>query len=262
MDKLQVIKIGGNILDDVSQYQRLIAAVKKIKGCKLIVHGGGKVATRLAEALGIKTQMLDGRRITNKEMIQVVTMSYAGTINKRVVADFQKEGINAIGLTGADGNLIEAKKRPIQNGVDFGWVGDVSGVNTNLVETLLSHEMVPVVAPLTHDLEGHLLNTNADTIAKEIAVAMASEFQVTLNYCFELGGVLTDVNDTTSIIKELTKEAYQVYTKNGKIKGGMIPKLDNAFHALEMGVKEVRITNVDGLTNLQNKNYNDFTRIH
>lgn len=238
--KISIVKIGGNILDDPSALHDLIKDFADLKTKKILVHGGGKSATRLAEKLGVKTEFIDGRRITNKEMLDVAVMAYAGSNNKEVVAQLQAFGCNAIGISGADAGLILSDKRPAEP-IDFGFVGDVKKVHSDRLIGLLNLGLTPVFCALTHDGNGQLFNTNADTIAAEVAISLASDYASELLYCFEKEGVLTDVSDENSVIPNLEKTAYDRLKSEGKIHSGMIPKLDNCFYALENGVASVRI---------------------
>lgn len=246
MNKLTIIKVGGKIVEEADSLHELLSNFAKIEGHKLLVHGGGRSATRIATQLGIESVMVNGRRITDAETLKVVTMVYGGLVNKTIVAKLQALNINALGLTGADMNLIRSEKRPVK-AVDYGFVGDVKEVNADLIADLIAKEVVPVLAPLTHDKEGNMLNTNADTIAGETAKALAAHFDVTLVYCFEKKGVLRDENDDDSVISRITPEYYQELVAQGVVQGGMIPKLDNAFEALDAGVKEVIITQASEL---------------
>ncbi|MDR1919753.1 MAG: acetylglutamate kinase [Tannerellaceae bacterium] len=241
MEKLTFVKVGGKIVEEEASLQRLLRDFADIPGHKALVHGGGRLATQLAERLGIESKMVDGRRITDEESLRIVTMVYGGLVNKNVVAGLQALGVNALGLTGADMNLIRSDKRPVKE-VDYGFVGDVKEVNAGLLVSLIRQGIVPVLAPLTHDKQGHLLNTNADTIAGEAAKALAGHFEVTLVYCFEKKGVLLDENDEESLIAHLDRATFRQYVERDIIKGGMIPKLENAFEAIEAGVKQVFIT--------------------
>lgn len=244
--KLYVIKIGGNVIDNPEACARFLSDFAKIEGAKILVHGGGKVATQIAAKLQIETQMVDGRRITDKPMLDVVTMVYGGLVNKNLVAQLQAAGCNAIGLTGADGGIIRSVKRPVKS-IDYGFVGDIEKVNATQITALLSSELVPVIAPLTYSSEGLLLNTNADTMASATAVAMAGSFEVNLIYCFEKKGVLSDPDDDLAVIPSLTPASYEEYKSAGVINKGMIPKLDNAFAALAEGVSKVTICHADDL---------------
>lgn len=246
MEKLTIIKVGGKIVEEEATLQRLLDDFSSLEGFKLLVHGGGRSATRLAEQLGVETKMVGGRRITDAEMLRVVTMVYGGLVNKNIVACLQARGLNAVGLTGADLDVIRSVKRPVK-AVDYGFVGDVKRVNAAFLADLIRKGIVPVMAPLTHDGEGHLLNTNADTIAGETAKALAAEFEVTLVFCFEKKGVLRDEADDESVIPHLTRKEFQALVADGTIQGGMIPKLENSFAALDRGVRQVVITQASAL---------------
>lgn len=243
-EKLTIIKVGGKIVEDGSALQRLLSDFSTIDGRKLLVHGGGRSATALAARLGIETKMVDGRRITDDSMLEVVTMVYGGLVNKRIVAGLQAAGVNAVGLTGADMNAVLSVRRSV-GVVDYGWVGDVRIVNADAISTLVENGYCPVIASITHDGKGHLLNTNADTMAGETAKALASRYDVDLVYCFEKAGVLFDENDDSSVIDEINPCEYSELKKSGKITGGMIPKLDNAFSCVAAGVSRVVITRAD-----------------
>jgi len=248
MDRLTIIKVGGKVVEDSESLNALLDQFIKFSGNKILVHGGGRTATEIAAKLGIETEMVDGRRITGKSMLDVVTMVYGGLVNKKIVAGLQARGCNAIGLTGADLNLISARKRPVQE-IDYGFVGDIVDVNSSELRMLLGENVVPVIAPLTHDGKGQLLNTNADTIAAELASEMSSYFSVYLFYCFEKKGVLLNPDDESTIINELDMALFQQYQQEGIINTGMIPKLENGFGAKRNGVKEVLITNPENMTN-------------
>ena len=255
MDKLFVIKIGGNIIDDETKLSLFLLSFSQIQGHKILVHGGGKLATKLAEQLGVQQQLIEGRRITDSETLKIVTMVYAGYINKIIVAQLQSHGNNAVGLSGADGNLIQAHKRTSnspfgEGGIDYGFVGDVDAVNTSLVKSLLDQNIFLVIAPITQDKQGQLLNTNADTIAQEIAKAMSSEYEVHLIYSFEKSGVLMSADDDNSVIPQINPEYYKQLKENNIIFAGMIPKLDNAFTAIQYGVKRVVIGKAEQLQQL------------
>jgi acetylglutamate kinase len=241
-EKLTVVKVGGAVVEDERQLQQLLKDFSAIKGKKVLVHGGGRKATKMAERLGIETHMVNGRRITDAEMLEVVTMVYGGLVNKQLVARLQAEGQNAIGLTGADANSILSHKRPLKDGVDFGFVGDVDAVDGQVLAALINNGMVPVVAPLTHDGQGHLLNTNADTMAGEVAKALARHYDVTLMFSFEKKGVLSNPDDDDSVIPEITRTLFNQYVSEGIINGGMIPKVENALSAVDAGVSKVIIT--------------------
>lgn len=244
MERLTIVKVGGKVVEEKESLGQLLNHFSQIRGKRILVHGGGKLATSLAEKLGIETQMVDGRRITDAETLEVVTMVYAGLVNKNIVAGLQAKGCNAIGLTGADLNLINARKRPVKE-IDYGFVGDIMGVNTSELRLLLNEEVVPVVAPITHDTYGQLLNTNADTIAADLAIELSSYFSVNLFYCFEKKGVLLNPEDDNSVISELTYNRFKELQTEGTISAGMIPKLDNGFSAMKNGVSQVLITNPD-----------------
>ncbi|MDR0431613.1 MAG: acetylglutamate kinase [Tannerellaceae bacterium] len=241
MEKLTLVKVGGKIVEEDDTLNRLLHDFAAISGYKLLVHGGGRSATRLASRLGIESKMVNGRRITDLEMLNVVTMVYGGLVNKNIVAGLQALDVNALGLTGADMNLICSDKRPVKE-VDYGYVGDVKTVNAGFLVSYIKQGIIPVLAPLTHDKKGRLLNTNADTIAGETAKALAPFFDVTLVYCFEKKGVLKDEDDDDSVIAELDETLFKQYAGQGIIQGGMIPKLENSFEAIRAGVKEVIIT--------------------
>jgi len=245
--ELTVIKVGGKIVEEDDALQQLLLDFAKIEGAKILVHGGGRLATTIAGQLGMESRMIDGRRITDERMLRIVTMVYAGLVNKNIVAGLQALGVNAIGLTGADMNMIRSDKRPVTT-IDYGFAGDVKEVNTAAFVLLLQNGFIPVLSPLTHDKKGLLLNTNADTIAAETAKALAKLFDVTLIYCFEKSGVLMDENDDGSVIPLINRVIYEKYKTEGVIRGGMIPKLDNAFQALDAGVKQVIITKASEIT--------------
>lgn len=242
MDKLTIIKVGGKIVEEEQSLKQLLKDFSKIEGYKLLVHGGGRSATRLAEQLGIESKMVNGRRITDKETLNIVTMVYGGLVNKNIVAGLQALGVNALGLTGIDLNLIRSEKRPVKE-IDYGYVGDVKEVNADILTMLISQGIVPILAPLTHDKQGNILNTNADTIAGETAKALAKKFDVSLVFCFEKNGVLMNENDDNSVIPQIKKDEFEQLVSKKIIQGGMIPKLENAFDAISAGVKEVIITN-------------------
>lgn len=252
MKKAYVIKIGGNIIDDGEKLSAFLAAFAGLQqeAALILVHGGGKLATRLANDLGISQQLVDGRRITDAETLKIVTMVYAGYINKNIVAQLQALGCNAIGLSGADGNAILAHKRKATGQTDYGFAGDVDVVNSDMFKDLLDRQFTLVLAPITHDKQGQLLNTNADTIAQETARALAEDFQVTLIYSFEKSGVLLDAEDDTTVIKTINPTLYNQLKSEQKIFAGMIPKLDNAFGALQSGVHKVIIGKAENVKQL------------
>jgi acetylglutamate kinase len=246
MEKLTIIKVGGKIVEESATLEQLLDRFTAIEGHKLLVHGGGRSATKLAERLGIEQQMVNGRRVTDAETLRVVTMVYGGLVNKQIVADLQARGVNALGLTGADMNVILSHRRPVKE-VDYGFVGDVDRVNASLLADLIRRDVVPVMAPLTHDGHGSMLNTNADTIAGETAKALAAHFDVTLMYCFEKKGVLRDAEDDESVIPQITSAEMPQLVADGVVSGGMLPKLENAFAAIEAGVSRVVITQADAI---------------
>ena len=246
-EELNVIKVGGAVVEDEESLTGLLMSFSSLHGTKILVHGGGKIATEIASQLGVETQMIDGRRITSSEMLKVVTMVYGGLVNKNIVARLQALGVNAIGLTGADMNLIMSVKRPVDL-VNFGYVGDVKYVNVRALTALLNTGAVPVLAPLTHDKEGTMLNTNADTIASSVARALVEKYSVTLTFCSSIPGVLKDVNDPSSLIRTISKADFDTMVSDGTISEGMIPKLQNAFDAINAGVSKVVITSASNLS--------------
>ena len=248
--KLTVIKVGGKIVEEENSLQKLLNDFAAIEGPKVLVHGGGRSATKIATQLGIESKMVNGRRITDAEMLRVVTMVYGGLVNKNIVAGLQARGINAIGLTGADMNVILSDIRPVKD-IDYGFVGDVKQVDGERLAALIQSGIIPVMAPLTHDGKGNILNTNADTIAGETAKGLAPYFDVTLIYCFEKKGVLRDETDDNSLIADINRKQFAELVEQGVIQGGMIPKLENAFQAIDSGVKEVIITAADAIDGRQ-----------
>lgn len=250
-ETLNVIKVGGGVVEEEQSLSSLLSQFAKLQGYKVLVHGGGRSATRVAAELGIESQMVQGRRVTDEKMLRVVTMVYGGLVNKTVVAGLQALGVNAVGLTGADMDIIRSHKRPLkkvtmEDGtdrmVDFGYVGDVDSANGDTLSQLIKMGVIPVVAPLTHDGNGQILNTNADTMASTVACALSSHFDVTLTFCFEKNGVLMNAEDDDSVIADINKNTFADLTAKGVIAGGMIPKLENAFHAIDKGVGKVVIT--------------------
>jgi acetylglutamate kinase len=244
MEKLFVIKIGGNVIDDESSLQSFLKFFSEIKAAKILVHGGGKIATKIGDKLGIQSNYINGRRITDEATIDLVTMVYGGLVNKKVVAKLQALNCNAIGLTGADANIIPAIKRPItKEGIDFGFVGDINNGQLAMdnLQLFLKLGLTPIFAPLTHDGNGQMLNTNADTIASALATGLSKNYDVRLIYCFEKKGVLENVDDENSVINLITKEKYQQLLQEKKLFDGILPKIDNAFVAIDSGVKEVLI---------------------
>ena len=253
MESLYVIKIGCNIVDNPTLLTACLQSFAKVKGQAILVHGGGKLATSMADSMGVQQTMVEGRRITDEATLKIVTMVYAGYINKNIVAQLQALGVAAMGLSGVDGNLIQAHKR-VHATIDYGWVGDIDAVNTDLLNQLLSTNTKLVVAPITHDGKGQLLNTNADTIAQSLATALASKYQVHLIYGFEKEGVLNDINDSSSLVAKMDKLLYKKLKEEKIIFEGMIPKIDNAFSALEHGVQSVIIGKAEKMDELINGN--------
>lgn len=241
-EKLTIVKVGGAVVEDEAQLTQLLKDFAAIEGAKILVHGGGRRATKVAAALGIETKMVDGRRITDAEMLEVVTMVYGGLVNKHVVASLQALGVDAIGLCGADGDIIRSIKRPLKNGIDYGFVGDVKKADGEKIAHFIEKNLVPVIAPLTHDGQGNILNTNADTMASEVAKAMAQLYDVTLIFSFEKKGVLSNPDDDESMIPVITRTDFERYKADGTISGGMLPKIENALGAVEAGVSQVIIT--------------------
>jgi acetylglutamate kinase len=243
---LKLIKVGGKVVENSQSLDNLLSQLTDLQGFKVLVHGGGNLATQMATKLQIPTQMVEGRRITDAPMLDVVTMVYAGLVNKNIVAQLQAKGQNAIGLTGADLNLIEARKRPVQT-IDYGLVGDVIKVNPEILIQLIENQVVPIIAPLTHDTNGQILNTNADTVAAELAIALSQYFDVQLYYCFEKAGVLENADDENTLIPSIDVRQFEVLKNQGVIHSGMIPKLQNSFDAIARGVSEVWIGLSNGL---------------
>ena len=249
-EKITVIKVGGKIVEEQATLAGLLNRFAAIEGNKVLIHGGGRSATRIAAQLGIESRMVDGRRITDREMLEVVTMVYGGLVNKNIVAGLQARGINALGLTGADCNIIRAHKRPVKS-VDYGFVGDVEAADGAMLSKFIEQGITPIVAPLPPDGKGNLLNTNADTMAAETAKALAAHYDVTLIYCFEFPGVMRNPEDESSLIATITRESYAALLADGTVSGGMIPKIDNAFNAIESGVGRVIITRADAIDGTQ-----------
>ena len=241
-EKITIVKVGGAVVEDETQLAQLLKDFSAIEGKKVLVHGGGRKATKVAELLGIESKMVNGRRITDAEMLSVVTMVYGGLVNKTLVARLQANGVNALGLTGADMNVIRSHKRPIKDGVDFGFVGDVDTADGKMLSKLIEEGITPVMAPLTHDGQRNILNTNADTIASETAKALAPYYDVTLIFSFEKKGVLRNPDDDDSVIPVITHEDFEKYKADGTISGGMLPKIENALSAIDAGVSRVIIT--------------------
>ena len=247
--KLTIVKVGGAVVEDEAQLKRLLADFIAIDGPKVLVHGGGRRATQIASRLGIESHMVEGRRITDGQMLEVVTMVYGGLVNKHIVACLQAMGANAIGLTGADGDIIRSVKRPLKNGIDYGFVGDVKQVDGEKISHFIEEGYLPVVAPLTHDGQGNMLNTNADTMAQETAKALARGYDVTLVYAFEKPGVLADADDDASVIPVISHDDFLRLKADGTISGGMVPKIENALAAIDAGVKRVVITQATAIAN-------------
>ena len=241
-EKLTIVKVGGAVVEDENQLAQLLKDFSAIAGKKVLIHGGGRRATQVAASLGIESKMVGGRRITDASMLSVVTMVYGGLVNKNLVARLQAHGVNALGLTGADINVIRSHKRPVKDGVDFGFVGDVDQADGQMLSQLIEAGITPVMAPLTHDGQGHILNTNADTIASETAKALAPYYEVTLIYSFEKKGVLSNPDDDNSVIPTITRADFERYKADGTISGGMLPKIENALSAIDAGVSRVVIT--------------------
>lgn len=248
METLKIVKIGGQIIDDENALKVFLKDFADLKEPKLLIHGGGLGASKFSERLGLKVNKIDGRRVTNAETLEVILMTYAGLINKTIVAHLQRFNCNALGFTGADANTVISKKRAASP-IDFGFVGDIVQVNTNVLEALFNEKVTPVFCAITHDNKGQLLNTNADTLAAELAIAFSETYTTELYYCFEKSGVLTDLNDENSIIEELNHASYQVLLKEQKVADGMIPKLDNCFRAVSHKVSRVSIGQPEMITN-------------
>ena len=249
--KISIVKIGGNVIDFPDKLDEFLTLFEAIPDQKILVHGGGVMASRLSEKLGIEPNLVEGRRITDKETLEVVTMVYAGLVNKQIVAKLQSLNINAMGLSGADGNLIRAEKRPVKT-IDYGFVGDIKEINTPLLEILLNRSCVPVIPAITHDGLGQLLNTNADTIAAELGIALADRHEVSLFYCFDKKGVLADINDEASAIAEINYLNYEALKEKNVIHSGMIPKLDNAFKAIAKGIQQVWLGKAEDVSQATN----------
>lgn len=244
--QLSIIKIGGNVLENEIDLDHFLLNFSKLEEPKILVHGGGKLATKLASKLGIESKMTNGRRITDAKSLEVITMVYGGLTNKNIVAKLQALGTNALGLSGADGNTIRAHKRPVKN-IDFGFVGDIDGINAELLDNLLQSKLTPVFCAISHDGMGQLFNTNADTIASELAIGMSHDYETTLFYCFEKKGVLRDVSDDNSVITHIDSNIYKILLEKNIIADGMLPKMQNCFHALRQNVAKVCIGNISML---------------
>ncbi|WP_299777131.1 acetylglutamate kinase [uncultured Formosa sp.] len=252
METLKVIKIGGNIIDDDSALSHFLEQFATIQGPKLLVHGGGKLATKMAKSMNIEVQMVDGRRITDADTLDIITMVYGGKINKNIIAQLQANNCNSVGFTGADGNVIVSEKRPVTT-IDYGFVGDVKRVNTKVPKVLLENGITPVFCAITHNENGQLLNTNADTVTSELAIGFADIYKVELYYCFEKDGVLLDVDDPNSVIEDINTKNYETLKTEGVITDGMLPKLDNCFHAISNHVYKVCLGKPDMLFNQNTK---------
>lgn len=252
MEKIKVIKIGGNIIDDANALDAFLESFSKLEGKKVLVHGGGKLASRLAEQMQIPVHMIEGRRITDEATLDVITMMYAGKISKNIIAKLQGLGCNSVGFSGADGNSIIAEKRPVRY-IDYGFVGDVIEVKTEVMKLLLKNNVTVCFCAISHDEKGQLLNTNADTIASEIAIALSKDYEVELYYSFEKNGVLIDVEDADSVVRDLNLKQYQKLKDQGIIFEGMIPKLDNCFYAVKNGVTNIHLGKPDMIFDSQIK---------
>jgi acetylglutamate kinase len=256
--KIKIVKIGGNVIDNPDILQEFLKEFAKIPQPKILIHGGGVLASRMCEQLGIQPNMVNGRRITDKDTLDVVTMVYGGLVNKRIVASLQAAGVNAIGLSGADGNLITSQKRPVKD-IDYGFVGDIKKVNVPFMETVLELDCVPVISAITHDGNGQLLNTNADTITAELGVGLSEHHTVSLFYCFDKNGVLKDIADDNSNITEINFDTYQQLQAQNIIHSGMLPKLDNAFKAISKGIAKVWLGKAEDIASAnQNQNRGTF----
>ncbi len=256
-EKLSIVKIGGNIIEDANALDAFLKLFSKLEGKKILVHGGGKRATSVASKLGIESKMVNGRRITDADTLEVITMVYGGLVNKNIVAKLQALNIDAIGLTGADVNSIKSDKRPVKE-IDFGFVGDVKAVAHSSIDKLIQADFTPVFCAITHDGNGQLLNTNADTITSQVAVGMSEVYETSVYYCFELNGVLEDINDKNSVIKHIDSKLYTELLEKGIIADGMLPKLENCFDALNNGVSTINMGNTAMLTQ-ENDNFTTIT---
>ena len=252
MKKIKIVKIGGNIIDDAIALDNFLKQFAKLEGLKVLVHGGGKLASRLATQMQVPVKMIDGRRITNAETLDIITMVYAGKISKNMVAKLQGHGCNAVGFSGADGNTVIAEKRPVKE-IDYGYVGDIVEVDANVLKLLLSNNITVCFCAISHDQQGQLFNTNADTIASELAIALSKDFEVELYYSFEKNGVLTDVEDANSVVEKIDQSIYHDLKAQGLIFEGMIPKLDNCFYAVENGVKNIHLGTPEMIFDSQTK---------
>jgi len=244
--KLHIAKIGGKLINDQASLSAFISAFKALVGHKILIHGGGRKATEISALLGIETRLVDGRRITNKETLEVAVMIYAGLINKNIVALLQSHNVNALGLSGADADIIRAHKRPITD-IDYGFVGDIEKVNHEAIDSLVNSSIVPVLCAISHDGHGQLLNTNADTIATQVAIAMSEHYEVTLSFCFEYDGVLYDIDEPNLTMSQISEGEFINMKTSGTVNSGMIPKLSNGFDALRGGVKQVSVCGIENL---------------
>lgn len=251
--EIVIVKIGGNIVDNPQALQKFLTDFSQISKPKILIHGGGKIATELSKEMGITPKMIDGRRVTDADALKIVTMVYGGLINKNIVAQLQALGTNAIGLTGADGNLILSHKR-VHPTIDYGFVGDIDEVDGNKIKQLISIGFTPIFAPLTHNAEGNILNTNADTVASELAIALSKYYSVNFLYCFEKKGLLMDINDDNSFISHIKTSEIETLKKDGTIAAGMIPKVDNIQNAIEKGVQKVRLCHAEDISEIITKN--------
>jgi len=256
-EKLSIVKIGGNIIEDETSLNAFLELFSNLEGKKILVHGGGKRATHMASKLGIESKMINGRRITDADTLEVITMVYGGLVNKNVVTKLQALNTDAIGLTGADVNSIKSDKRPVKE-IDFGFVGDVKEVAHNSIDKLIQADFTPVFCAITHDGNGQLLNTNADTIASQVAVGMSNLYDTSIYYCFELNGVLRDINDKDSVVRHIDSKVYKELLEQGIIADGMLPKLENCFDALKNGVNNINMGNTSMLTQA-NDNFTTIT---
>lgn len=260
-EELYIFKVGGNVIENDRKLDDFLTSFSALNAKKILVHGGGKVATKMAAEMGIEATLIEGRRVTDKAMLDIVTMAYGGKVNKQITAKLLARNQKAVGIAGFDGGLLRSVKRPVKDDIDYGFVGDIVASNSCLVETLTAASFVPVIAPLTADSSGQILNTNADTIASELATILLKTHQVKLVYVFELAGVMGDLNDEKTLIKNITRENYSSLKDAGIIKDGMIPKLDNAFNAIDKGVSEVSIIHYSKINELENITFDGYTRI-
>ncbi|KJD35420.1 acetylglutamate kinase [Tamlana sedimentorum] len=252
METIKIVKVGGNVIDNEAALEKFLSQFASLEGLKVLVHGGGKLATKLAQDMQVPVNMVDGRRITDAATLDIISMVYAGKINKNIIAKLQAYNCNAIGFSGADGNTIVSVKRPVKK-IDYGYVGDVKKVNTKAMQVLIDNDITPVFCAISHDQNGQLLNTNADTIASEVAIALSRHYKTELIYCFEKNGVLLDVDDDNSVIDYMDSGTYETLKIQGKFAGGMLPKLENCYYALQEGVSRVIIGNPSVITNRDQK---------